>query len=120
MLKWLPVEDGDDNAAVLELDMHNMTTRMTFYFDPETHLINSLKAVRPKGVGPKSAMTNWEGFYHDYQNHCSLLVPTRVEVGWQVDDEPLEIYFKGINKHLVYLTNHHGHLPRKTRHAHTD
>lgn len=106
-LLWLPAGEGNGNSAILELKHHNTTARLIFHFNPETHLVTSVQAKRPRGLDGKFVLTHWEGFFHNYEIHGGLLVPTRMECGWKLGDgAPLEIYFKGTNSHLIYLTNH--------------
>ena len=110
-IKWLPSTDGDDNSATLELEHHKTIARMIFRFDADTHLVTSIEAKRPRAVdGTKYELTLWKGFFYDFELHGGLLVPTKMEVGWQLDeDEPLEIYFKGTNHNFIYLMNGHPH-----------
>mmetsp|Transcript_18227 Transcript_18227/g.39395 ORF Transcript_18227/g.39395 Transcript_18227/m.39395 type:complete len:178 (-) Transcript_18227:728-1261(-) len=121
-LKWLPSEIGDDNSAILELKHRSVISLIIFHFDPETHLVTSIQARRPRAVGDKYEMTRWEGFCFDYEIHGGLRVPTRMEVGWQLeDDAPLEIYFKATNRNFIYLMNSHPtHNTSNVRHEHVE
>jgi hypothetical protein len=104
-LRWLPSSDGDENCAILELKYHGNVARVTFHFDPDTHLISSVTTMRPRAAGNKFEMTIWEGFYSHYENHGGLIVPTVMEAGWRLgSDARLEIYFKITNRNLVYFT----------------
>lgn len=104
-LRWLPSGDGDENSAILELKYDGNIARVTFYFDPVTHFISSVKAMRPRAIGSKYEMTIWEGFYSHYEIHGGLHVPTMMEAGWRLgSDAHLEIYFKGTNREFAYLT----------------
>mmetsp|Transcript_44500 Transcript_44500/g.93360 ORF Transcript_44500/g.93360 Transcript_44500/m.93360 type:complete len:334 (-) Transcript_44500:14-1015(-) len=117
-LKWLPSEEGDGNSAILQLKHHDTKARLTFHFNPDTHLATSIQARRPRAVGEAYVMTKWEGRFYDYEIHGGVKIPRRMEVGWQLegDDTPLEIYFKGTNHNFIYLTNHHSHHNHHTKH----
>ena len=111
----------DDNSAILDLKHHNTTARLLFHFNPETHLVTSIHGRRPRAVGSKYEMKKWEGYLFDYEVHGGLLVPTRMEAGWQLeDDAPLEIYFKGTNHNFIYLTNNHPKHARDVKHEHLE
>jgi hypothetical protein len=104
-LSWLPSGDGDENSAILELNYHGDTARVTFHFDSLTHLISSVKTKRSRAVGNNYEMTTWEGFFSRYEIHGGLKVPTMMEAGWRLgSDDHLEIYFRGTNRDYLYIT----------------
>ena len=123
-IQWLPIEE-DENAAILILKHSGVTARMTFHFDPDTHFVTSMKARRARVNGSNIVYADWEGFCYEYELHGGLTVPTRMEVGWKLeDDAPLEIYFKGTNHNFIYLMNahgsHHAHTKPAGKHAHSE
>jgi hypothetical protein len=124
MLKWSP--DGDDlngNSAILAFEHNNQTAKISFYFDPQTHMVTTIKAKRPRTIKGKTELTDWEGHFSDYELHGGLNVPSKMEVGWKVSAEsPLELYFKGKNVKFIYLMNSHsGHKSGSEKmHSHAD
>jgi hypothetical protein len=108
ILKWSPGTDESGNSAILECKHKTYNVQIEFYFDPETHMVTTIKAKRPRTVGDKTEMTDWEGHCSDYELHGGVLVPTKMEVGWKLSDEtPLELYFRGKNTKFIYLMNAH-------------
>jgi len=120
-LKWLPSDDEDANSATLVLKNHGVPARLKFNFDPETHLVTSMEAMRHRAVGDSMELTQWKGFCSKYELHGGLRVPTIMEVGWQLEEgaQPL-IYFKGRNSHYVFLMNSHPTHPCSRLHAHSE
>lgn len=59
-LRWS--EGDDNNSATLELKHHNTTARIHFHFNPDTHMLTSIHARRPRAVDGKCEMTHWEGY----------------------------------------------------------
>ena len=118
-IAWLTSENEVDNSATLELEHHGITVNLIFHFNPITHLVTSIRCRRPRSVGnDKYEMTSWSGYCYDWKVRGGLLVPTRMECGWHVDeDKPPEIYFKGTNNHFVYLMNSH---PIACKHHHAE
>ena len=111
-LKWSAGTDPSDNSALLEFKHNNLTAKINFYFDPDTHMVTNIKTKRPRTIKSKTELTDWEGTFSEYESHGGLLVPTRMSVGWKMADEPLELYFRGKNVKFIYLMNAH------TRHVH--
>lgn len=110
-LKWTSYH-GNDNAATLEFEHESCVIVVQFHFDPTTHMIHSIFAQRPRTVGKSSALTHWEGNFRAYEVHGGLLVPTEMEVGWQLEDNaPLELYFRCKNSKFIYL------MSDRTRHC---
>mmetsp|Transcript_10698 Transcript_10698/g.19212 ORF Transcript_10698/g.19212 Transcript_10698/m.19212 type:complete len:339 (-) Transcript_10698:588-1604(-) len=119
-LKWLPSEEGDGNSAILELKHHTTTARLLFHFNSDTHLVSSIHGMRPKAIRGKYVMKDWGCFLSDYELHGGLRVPTKMEVGWQLeDDAPFEMYLKGKKRNLIYITNNPKH-PRVADHDHVE
>ena len=119
-LKWSP---GTDNSAILEFKYRNQTVKINFHFDPDTHMVTSIQAKRPRIIDGKTQMTHWEGHCSENELHGGLLVPTRLEAGWKVSEHsPLELYFKGKNAKFIYtMNNNHGCKDKmKSEHTHVD
>lgn len=106
VLKWLPSEEGGEECAAVEVQNGKTVAKVHFHFDPTTHLISKIHAMRPRIVNGVSENAYWEGTFHDYEVHGGLLVPTRMEVGWQLEpDESIELYFRGKNSNFIYLVD---------------
>ncbi|KAL7465232.1 hypothetical protein ACHAXS_005562 [Conticribra weissflogii] len=106
VLKWLASEEGSDDCAAVEIQDRNTVAKVHFHFDPTTHMITKIHAMRPRVVDGVSENVYWEGSFYEYEVHGGLLVPTRMEVGWQVKpDEPVELYFRGKNSNFIYLVD---------------
>ena len=94
-----------ERGATLEFVHRDNSVRVHFRFDPSTHMIASIHAERPRIVdGGRYEMMHWEGRFAEYEIHGGIVVPTRMEVGWQTEENaPLEMYFRGKNFNFIYL-----------------
>lgn len=106
-LRWTANPDSSDTSAILEFKHNSQTAEMTYWFDSETHLPTTITAKRPRTMGSKTELADWEGHFFDYELHGGLVVPTQMEVGWKTSNKdcPLELYFKGKNMKFIYLMN---------------
>jgi len=102
-LKWHS-SDVDENAATLEFNHNGTNVRLNFNFDSQTHLVTSMHCMRPRMVGTLTERARWEGYCYDYERRGGMIVPTRMECGWKLDNQKeVELYFKGKNESFIYL-----------------
>lgn len=102
-LKWY-ASDVDENAATLEFNHNGTNARLNFNFDSQTHLVTSMHCMRPRMVGTLTERARWEGYCYDYERRGGMIVPTRMECGWKLDNQKeVELYFKGKNESFIYL-----------------
>lgn len=123
MVTWKAVELHDHQAIVslslepLKSIMHdaregiaNKTVEMLVTFDPKTHFVTTLECQRPRANSDGTAFETglWRGYTSNYgpilmNDGTTIWIPSHMECGW-VQDDKVDLYFKGNNFDLRYTT----------------
>lgn len=76
----------DAHTADLRFSDHHLSVTLRFTFSADGLIETVTVPARGRSVGGRLVPTRWQGRWFDYRHHSGMLVPTRGEVAWLLDD----------------------------------
>lgn len=82
-IKW---EAVDNNSAIAHFTDEGMSISLKFFFNDNNEVIKIYTEDRYGQFQGKYEQKPWEGHFSDYKEIDGVLIPTKAEIGWHLED----------------------------------